>query len=57
MEKDVFKVFEKCENYVVLSTIAFNTVTSMGRFSRVPHDKIITNIFNKIKEKAAVVNA
>ena len=57
MQKDLFKSFEKCANYSVISVVVFNTINTMTRFKNVSRDRIITNIFDKIKSKAASVNA
>ena len=53
MSTDIPAAFEKCTNYSVLSVLVMNTIKAMPRFSAVPDDKIITNIYSKIKEKAA----
>lgn len=53
MEKDVNKTFEKCTNYSVLGAVVINTLTSMSRFSKVPHDKLVKRVFQRLKEKAA----
>lgn len=57
MQKDLFKSFEKCANYSTIAIVVFNTINTMSRFKNVSRDRIITNIFDKIKSKAASVNA
>jgi len=52
-----FKNFEKCATYTVLSILTVNTINAMARFRRVPADKIMTDVYTKLKEKAAAVNA
>jgi len=53
MPTDLSKPYEKCTNYSVISVLVMNTIKSMPRFKDVPDDKIITNIYSRIKEKAA----
>lgn len=53
MDKEVDKKFEKCTNYSVLGAVVINTLTSMSRFAKVPHDKLVTRVFKRLKEKAA----
>lgn len=53
MNKGVTKTFEKCTNYSILGAVVINTLTSMSRFAKVPHDKLVMRVFKRLKEKAA----
>jgi hypothetical protein len=53
MKDEVGKKFEKCANYSVLGTVVINTLTSMSRFAKVPQDKLIQRVYNRLREKAS----
>jgi len=52
VSKQLFSMFEKASNYSVLAIVINNTIGAMKRFDRVSREKIITNIYTKLKEKA-----
>lgn len=53
MKDNLFQSFEKCSNYAVTAILVMNTLIAMPRFKNVPHEKMITGIYSKLKEKAA----
>lgn len=53
MQKNVFQAFEKCANYSVIASVVTGTLMSMGRFKKIPHDKVITKVYQLMKERAA----
>lgn len=52
-ETPIVKMFDKCANYSVMTALVMNTINSMKRFSGIPKDKIVTQIYDVIKRKAS----
>ena len=49
---EIHNAFEKCSNYSVLSILTMSTLSRINRFKSIPKDKVITMVYNKIKERA-----